>query len=358
MKFTLPISPDYVAHWGLWEAVREIYQNALDAATDDRECVASIEYREYSQELHIDTSKGHLSPQSLVLGNSSKRDDPAQRGKFGEGYKLALLVLARLGLDVDVFTGTERWIAVIEHDDTFQSDVLNIYVSPYAESNGVSFIIHDVKPFDYAALLANILPSPDDQEQILHAEGQAGRIYVGGLYVSTVKRFKCGYAFRPGTIKLDRDRGMVDGFDLAWQTSKLWTLSGHSALLSELLESEAPDVEYVESHVSEGSELAKKHWNYFMSRHGSQAIPVSSQHEIEQATAAGMTWVLVPEKVKAMLRLVKNYFIPNHDSTLDRLKTFQSRHAYYLTNDGRHELAEIIQSLEKRSEHVEANATH
>src|SRR5258707_8510533 len=99
-KFTLPISPAYVAHWQLWEAVREIYQNALDEHTHDPFCEASINYTDGV--LRIFTSKGTLSPESLVLGKTSKRDDPYQRGKFGEGYKLSLLVLARIGHDVEI----------------------------------------------------------------------------------------------------------------------------------------------------------------------------------------------------------------------------------------------------------------
>ena len=67
MKFTLPISPDYVAHWGLWEAVREIYQNALD------ESEAAISYDEAAQVLFISSATGRLTPETLVLGTSSKR---------------------------------------------------------------------------------------------------------------------------------------------------------------------------------------------------------------------------------------------------------------------------------------------
>lgn len=65
MKFTLPISPTYVAHWGLWEAVREIYQNALDAHAEDTDCVSTIGYD--SGTITIQTSKGKLSPATLLL---------------------------------------------------------------------------------------------------------------------------------------------------------------------------------------------------------------------------------------------------------------------------------------------------
>jgi hypothetical protein len=351
MKFTLPISPEYVAHWGLWEAVREIYQNALDEASQDKECEAKIEYLDYRNEIQITTSKGNLTTDSLVLGKTSKRNDQTQRGKFGEGYKLALLVLGRdAEHSVTVWTNRERWTIKIEHDELFKSPVLNIYTDNYMSMEGVMFSIYNVTPEEWSEIQKNIRPQTEFFNTVLEEENEKGRIYVGGLYVSTVKGYACGYAFRPGIIKLDRDRGMVDGFDLAWQTSQLWTNRGHSARLSELLEAEAPDVEYVESHVSQGSTFAGAHWSYFAARHGSDAIPVSNQEEIQRATAAGINWVLVPEKVKSMLRLVKSWFIPTTGPLVERLKRFRDLHRYYLTRAGQIELDEIIAQMEPQKE--------
>lgn len=346
MKFTLPISPEYVAHWGLWGAVREVYQNALDEASLNKACAASIEYFPVKEELHISTSLGYLSPKSLVLGKTSKRDDKTQRGKFGEGYKLALLVLARLNYPVDVFTGEDRWETAIEHDLTFDSPVLNVYVTPYAASFGTSFVISGVRPAEWITIQNNIRPADEGvTDRVLYEESEKGRIYVGGLYVTTVRGFQCGYAFRPGVVKLDRDRGMIDGFDLAYETSRIWTNLGHSSRLSELLEAEAPDVEYVESHVSAQSQLASDHYHYYTTRHGS-AVPVSSQEEIQRASAAGVKWVLVPEKVKAMLRLVGRWFIPTTEPPIERLKNFRKQYRYHLPGGGLQELDEIIQSME------------
>ncbi len=113
MKFTLPISDGYVASWGLWEAVREIWQNAMDAADEDPSCLVTLSHEEGV--LRIETSIGSLDPSTLVLGSTSKKDRPGQRGKFGEGYKLALLVLARLGLPTLINTGDEVWSARLEY---------------------------------------------------------------------------------------------------------------------------------------------------------------------------------------------------------------------------------------------------
>jgi hypothetical protein len=344
-KFTLPISPEYVAHWGLWESVREIYQNALDEA-DANHCDASIEYSgsAFEGSILIATSKGKLTPDSLVLGTSTKRDDPRQRGKFGEGYKLALLVLARLGHKTVVRTGAERWEAHIEWDETFRSDVLNVYVQPESDAqDGVTFLIDGVSDPVWQKIKRNIRSS-DSSNLILDEPEEKGRIYVGGLYVATVKEFQCGYAFAPGRIKLDRDRGMVDGFDLAWETSRLWTLKGGKRA-TELLEAEAPDVQYVDVHAGPRSSFSGENYGYFLTRHG-DAVPVSSQEEIERVTKAGLRWVLVPKVLQAILHQVKTWFVPDAHSPASRLRSFRQKHDARMTRAMKRELEEIIKILD------------
>jgi hypothetical protein len=348
MKFTLPISPEYISHWGLWEAVREIYQNALDEQTRDSSCKASLEYMDGI--VRIATSKGTLSPESLVLGKTSKRDDPFQRGKFGEGYKLALLVLARLGHGVEILTGNERWDPRLEHDSTFNSPVLNIYTEPRDLREGVEFIITGIEPEQWGSIQKNIRPIEKyAYSTVLEEPEERGRIYVGGLYVSTEKEFRCGYSFTPNKIKLDRDRGMVNGFDLAWETSNLWTARGSNRAV-ELLNEEAPDVQYVESHAQKHSPLVLHQADHFHAKHGYDAVPVSDQEEIEQATRAGIKWVLVPETVKSVLRLVKSWFIPTTESPAERLCKFRDKYRNRMNAEMKHDLDEIIQAFDSRKE--------
>lgn len=347
MKFTLPISPEYVAHWQLWEAVREVYQNALDEQTLDSSCKATLEYSDGA--LRISTTKGTLSPESLVLGKTSKRDDKTQRGKFGEGYKLALLVLARLGHSVEIVTAAERWTPRLEYDETFNSSVLNIYVEPNDPHEGVAFNIGGITPEQWQAIQKNIRPASEGHSTILEEPSEKGRIYVGGLYVSTEKDFHCGYAFATGKIKLDRDRSMICGFDLAFETSKLWSDRGSNRALA-LLEVEAPDVRYVESHASAASPIVMDQANYFTQRYGSHAVPVSSQAEIEKAAAAGVKWVLVPETVKSLIRMVKSWFLPSTKSPTDQLRDFRSKYEWRLTSEMKADLDEIINAMDPQPE--------
>lgn len=343
MKFTLPLSPDYVSHWGLWEAVREIVQNAMDESP-----LSTIELND--GKLIITSPTGRLTPQSLVLGVSSKRDDESKRGKFGEGYKLALLVLARLLHPVSIHTGDEIWFAKLEEDETFGTTLLTVHTvqSTHTEP-GVKFVIDYVGESDFADIQGNI--RSNSENQILDDPEEEGRLYVGGLFVAKVDGFKHGYSFLPGVVKLDRDRGMVDGFDLGYQTSALWTERGGKRAI-ELIEEEAPDVQYVEYHSTPTSALALSSLNYFHSAYGLHAIPVSTQDEIQRATKAGIKWVLVPAVLKNVLKTVKSWFIPQAKSALELLEDFRDKHYGKLSQAARKDLDDIIDSLTLQDEPV------
>lgn len=345
MNFTLPLSPDYVSHWGLWEAVREIIQNAKDESP-----LSTIELRDNM--LIITSPTGRLTPQSLVLGVSTKRFDESKRGKFGEGYKLALLVLCRLLHKVTIHSGDEIWYARLEHDDTFDTKLLKVDIFPATHTEpGVKFVISDVSEGDFADIQGNI--RADSVNIILDGEEEEGRLYVGGLFVAQVEGFKHGYSFLPGVVKLDRDRGMVDGFDLAYQTSALWSQRGGERAV-ELMKEEAPDVRYVEYHSTPSSALALSSLSYFHSTYGLRAVPVSSQDEIQRAAKAGLRWILVPEVLRNVLRTVKSWIIPNAKSTLELLEDFRNKHADRLSQPALKDLDEIIESLKPHEEPVSA----
>lgn len=98
-KFELSMVSDYVKTWDYKDAIREIVQNALDQSKDDTDNY-DISYEQSDHSLIISTKTGVLERKSMLLGNSTKRDDDSTIGKFGEGYKLALLVLSRDGKNV------------------------------------------------------------------------------------------------------------------------------------------------------------------------------------------------------------------------------------------------------------------
>lgn len=113
------ITPTYIAHWGVGEAMREILQNAIDQGDYD---VA------HTPSAFIVVSKNvQLRSETLLLGFTTKQET-TKIGKFGEGYKLALLVFARENIPCVVRTGRETWHPIIEKHSQLGHDVLKIVV--------------------------------------------------------------------------------------------------------------------------------------------------------------------------------------------------------------------------------------
>ncbi len=93
--------------WGEWEAIRDIVQNALDAAE-------AYKWGYDERGLWISDRGGGVQVADFLLGPPKLKPDWA-RGKFGEGLKIASLALIRKGYPVYVETkDRELWIVFLE----------------------------------------------------------------------------------------------------------------------------------------------------------------------------------------------------------------------------------------------------
>jgi hypothetical protein len=95
-------------NWGNWEMFREIIQNALDEMHDvsgerPRVYPCRLEFRGAMPVTVIEDNGRGLGIHHLLLGTSEKK--AWQRGKFGEGLKLALLAAAHRGINVLIRSG-------------------------------------------------------------------------------------------------------------------------------------------------------------------------------------------------------------------------------------------------------------
>lgn len=99
-KYELSISADYVPGWGVTEAVREFFQNSIDEETRDSSNKMLFEYDKAEEKLIIGNKHSELDIKTLLFGTTTKNDDDAMIGNHGEGYKIATVVLLRLGKTV------------------------------------------------------------------------------------------------------------------------------------------------------------------------------------------------------------------------------------------------------------------
>jgi len=89
----------FTRNWSVWEAFREFAQNALDEMQEVTGRVPDFYpcRHERGRSVVFDTGRG-LGVGNLLIGVSEKK--PWQRGKFGEGLKIAMLVLVANGYKV------------------------------------------------------------------------------------------------------------------------------------------------------------------------------------------------------------------------------------------------------------------
>jgi len=85
--FILPIKSTYVSHWGTWECVREIVQNAKDEEEENGHKMTVKYERGW---LRLSNIGADLARNALLLGQTSKASRDDLRGEFGEGLDLAL----------------------------------------------------------------------------------------------------------------------------------------------------------------------------------------------------------------------------------------------------------------------------
>lgn len=366
----LSIAENYVPAWGILEAVRELYQNCLDQETVNPENSRGFDYDPDEQILKISNKLSTLDRSSLVLGMSTKANDARTIGKFGEGYKLALLVLTRLGHDVKIlnYALKEEWIPQIKMSKGYSTRVLAVHIRKFVfrsvPDHNLTFVISGITPETYADIVETNLHlqnlNPDrviehGKSRVLLDADQIGRIYVNGLFVSKTK-LSYGYDMSPSVISLDRDRSMVRDFDLHWQTSQMWSglVEDHSDKIFEMIDKESEDVKYLEN-VSSDPGIKDKAYIRFREEHGENAEPVESQDDYDSLKKAGRTPVFVSGIYGGLIRSSPMYsrWIPSFASRPttpeEILQGFKDNYGDLFTAGAEERFDEIIEESRKWS---------
>lgn len=243
--YELSLNKNYVKSWGILEAIRELIQNAIDSESP---FVYEFIKNDDDITLVLRSEFTTLSPQTLLLGSTSKEDKPEAIGSFGEGYKIALLVLTRLGNSVWIYNGDKLWQPRFKFNSKFNEELLVVEESSNSmKHKGLTFEIHGLDNHDVDGIVDSCLRMQDhigaikctDRGDILLEK--PGKLYVGGLYICETG-LKYGYNIKPQYIKLERDRKTVDGWDLRAATKDMWFETRDFDKIAELIEAETADV--------------------------------------------------------------------------------------------------------------------
>lgn len=327
-RFDLGMSINYCPTWGVVESVREFFQNAHDEEIVNPENKMYFGYNKDSKTLCIGNKNGRLTTNTLLLGQSSKRDSSETIGQHGEGYKVATVVLLRNGKTVKVYNRADKevWTAKTVKSRRYQADVVvfdieKVSIFKSVPDHDLIFEISGIDEDEYNAIVDSNLFLQDLREgedyitsnpgypltthmcKVLTGEKHAGKLFVGGLYVTTSKYAKYGYDFAPGLVKLDRDRGFIDGIDLQFLTAKVISATGDTELINEA--KNFWDGSYFKYYLSNYksvfdnssyAEMFDKSYQEFLDENGEDAIPVQTTDDFNMLSRNGFNPVLVEEK--------------------------------------------------------------
>ena len=283
------ISEKYCKSWGLREAIREFIQNQYDGIITKIESKKNLKVEKTGKEYIINGRKKYLDynfinikdkkkygeirynneknilqisndgeiflADFLLGGSKDEQNNTDIIGIFGEGMKIAILALCRLGKNVKIFSSGKKYTFLLKEDRNFVKDskiqkCLHCRIEDCYEKNlegKVFVIINNIKEEEWGEqidkflwLLGNdieIYTSVDNNNnvigQIIFEDYLKGKIYVKGIYVQDVeirtkKDNEDEESIRkniPGlntNLKLDRDRNSIpNNYELETMTTKI-----------------------------------------------------------------------------------------------------------------------------------------
>jgi hypothetical protein len=323
MKYELSIDASYLDgdRWNAGAGIREFLQNGRDAEIEQN---APLTVTHRGDRLIIENEGATLTRDSLLLGRSSKRErQDVLAGKWGEGLKLGALALIRAGLKVVIRNGSEVWTPAIETSEKFAGrDVLVFHVVTgrqernrvRVEVDGIDNEAWQVLKEHYLFLRKGVGDVVDGKNgTLLLGEKQKGCVYVKGILVQRHPKLEYGYNLKQA--ELDRDRRMIDQWDLGVRLRDIWfeATAARPDLIdqfSKMLDDGASDVDGVSDwNVSHLPEVAKKQIaDLFIKRHGADAIPVNSLADSKDIEHLGKKGIVVKKQLQAVLESVVGTF--------------------------------------------------
>lgn len=308
-KHELSIYTGYVPTWGVVEAFRELFQNALDNEINNPENKMEWAYDKESGTIKISNKTSKLTTDSLLLGSSTKANDSNTIGKHGEGYKIAFMVLMRNNKQITVYNygAKEVWKTRLVKSKKYNGTLVpTIFVEKEAvwkkvPDSDLTIEVSGITEAEYMDVVQSNLHLRDNTVNKFEVAGRGsiildkeeqGNIYVKGLYVTSIKNLQYGYDFEPSVLGLDRDRKLVDSFNVTWESSILWQVAANeddtlSKEAVKMFNNSTLDVRYIHEVSYNRKSFSEAVATDFIEENGTDAIPVTSNSEYEVVKKSG-----------------------------------------------------------------------
>ncbi len=304
------LTENYIENWSTYESLRELLSNARDSEVEFGHTMKV--WLTPSNVLCIENEGATVPRDAMLMGFGTKKDNDKLIGVHGEGLLLSLLVLARKGMKVTVNNRNESWTPVIEKSSKFDSRVLKIKIRENkVDCGGFRLKIYGItqEAWDKIKDLFLFLDYPEDaikttRGNLLKDEKYQHKVYVKGVFVH--KDGELTYGYDLNSVKIDRDRKMVDKFDQRWEMAHILkeaaTKTKGTGMLREvydLIESGAEDTQSIGYALQqpERQELVDE----FHSRYGDDAVPVTNLEQSREIEHLGQRGVVVAENLADVL---------------------------------------------------------
>lgn len=322
-KVELTIKTNYLPNWGVYEGVRELLQNGKDAESQFS-APLDVRHRSDTDTLVIENDGATLPREALLFGHTTKQGNGEMIGKFGEGLKLGVLALVRSGYPVKIRSGAEVWLPKIERSEKFDADVLVFYVEKGRQpKERVQVEIGNITKEDWDTMKGCFLflnKMPEDLRidtyygSLLLGDAHKGKLFVKGIFVQNDPQLDFGYDLTKD-VDVDRDRKMVNKYDMEWRMRSIWQhalssdkgLALHDKYL-EMVARVVPSADIANLDNYGAAELPgsvrEKAVANFKSRHGENAVPVENLADSKDVEHLGKKGVLVNKSLRAVLETI------------------------------------------------------
>jgi len=362
MRIELSIKTTYLPDWRAQDGIREFIQNAKDAETEFN---TPMKVWHNNHVLRIENKGAILPHEMLLLGYTTKADNPSLAGQWGEGAKISALVLTRLGHKVRIFSGSEIWKPILVKSVNFQADVLAFDISKGKDCGGVVVEVEGITYDEWLGMKKNFLFLMDKVESIgipgygdiLLDPSMTGRIYVKGIFVQHSPKLMAGYNLL--NAPTDRDRRVISSYELGWRLSVMWTrgASDHPELaekLYEMLSSGKEDVDNISKYdVNSMTDDLKDRILRIFKRTFGDAIPVANIMESRDLEHMGRKGVVLPSKLAVVLQQIMGLEDGLETLRIQLSEEIITQHSWCdLSDTERQNLEDAISILEKAGEKI------
>jgi hypothetical protein len=296
---TYPITLDYRANWGLWEAYREcILQEYLDLFE------GNFTIQRDNGLLVVEGRGPTLDIPDLLLGHSNK--EAQHRGQFGEGTKIGWLVFVREGIHFTLHSGDRIYTA--RKSTKYNQPVMKVEWEEAEHFPGARYEIdwpegeplyedRVVRPGDPRILYTDVFG-----RSILQ-EGGEPNIYVKGLWICKSRPWANNSAFSYDLrdVKLSEDRNIAETWTILQEVGRIWASVTDHSLLTQFYQAVKDTLAEKHANMYGGLQDKRAHAKAFKEIFGSRAVLQTDEELTGEAEYRGAESVLLPNSLREAL---------------------------------------------------------